>query len=770
MKKVEINLGKGNLKEGFPSVVIEFFDESGAKVAQNSGISLAQGNKIADAYRDWEFLYKVFADLNLSRKRGIEIENSGVTNVSESNFIKVCKYLEIQLNQWLLPIEQELPLYIHPQEEARILIVTDDNNVRSLPWNIWNLFDKYPHVESAISGSQFQQKSQSRTPDGEVYILAIFGDSQNIDLEPDRQALEALPNCKIRWLIEPTREKLNETLWEQRGWDIFFFAGHSHTLLGTGEIQLNATDNLSLEQLKFALQEAITRGLQLAIFNSCDGLGLAKSLESLDIPQVIVMSQPVPDLVAQKFLKNFLTEFATGKSMYLSERKAREQLQGIEEKYPCASWLPVIFQNPTATPLTWEQLLQPSSTLEISIPTQLKASQSLPLSVSLIASTIATISTITLRSLGLFQGLELRVYDHLMKLRPDEGSDPQIVIVTATEKDVEEYGGYPLPDATLARAIAKIQTYQPEFIALDIFRDRPQQPGNEQLRRILENDKSIISICSLTGFNDPNRPGIAPPPNLEDYRIGFSEMALDSDNVVRRHLLSNQPIQGDVCGTDMSLSTRLAFYYLDRHNIQPEIISQDVQLDRVKLRSLSHKIGGYQKLDDYGFQIMLNYRSGSKPFAAINLQELFAENIEGNSIQGKIVFIGMDAPISTPDYHYTPQGKLPGVIIHAHMTSQIINAVLRKRPLIKALSPWQENILIGFGSIISGLMIWRWYHFFKASIIILIVSLLVYSISWLALIQGLWLPILPIIFSLITTLLLVYIYSLKSLQKAIGDR
>jgi hypothetical protein len=28
-------------------------------------------------------------------------------------------------------------------------------------------------------------------------------------------------------------------------------------------------------------------------------------------------------------------------------REAREKLQGLEDRYPCATWLPVICQNPS---------------------------------------------------------------------------------------------------------------------------------------------------------------------------------------------------------------------------------------------------------------------------------------------------------------------------------------------------------------------------------------------------------------------------------------
>jgi WD40 repeat protein/energy-coupling factor transporter ATP-binding protein EcfA2 len=96
--------------------------------------------------------------------------------------------------------------------------------------------------------------------------------------------------------------------------------------------------------------------LQLAIFNSCDGLGLALELEQLHIGQMIVMREPVPDQVAQSFLTYFLAEFAGGKSFYLAERKARLKLHGLEDNFPCASWLPAIFQNPAAVPPMWQDL------------------------------------------------------------------------------------------------------------------------------------------------------------------------------------------------------------------------------------------------------------------------------------------------------------------------------------------------------------------------------------------------------------------------------
>ena len=56
---------------------------------------------------------------------------------------------------------------------------------------------------------------------------------------------------------------------------------------------------------KNAMKIAIAKGLQLAIFNSCDGLGIANQLAKLYLPQSIVMREVVADEAAQKFSQYF---------------------------------------------------------------------------------------------------------------------------------------------------------------------------------------------------------------------------------------------------------------------------------------------------------------------------------------------------------------------------------------------------------------------------------------------------------------------------------
>lgn len=157
-------------------------------------------------------------------------------------------------------------------------------------------------------------------------------------------------------MVEPSRQELDEYLWDEQGWDILFFAGHSESKNHKGKIHINQDSTLSIAELRNALKFAIGHGLKLAIFNSCDGLGLTQQLADLQIPQTIVMRHNIPDKVAQEFLKYFLTYAASGEPFYLAMRYARERLQGLEDNYPGVSWLPVVCQNPAEEPTTWLSL------------------------------------------------------------------------------------------------------------------------------------------------------------------------------------------------------------------------------------------------------------------------------------------------------------------------------------------------------------------------------------------------------------------------------
>ena len=238
----------------------------------------------------------------------------------------------------------------------------DDNDIlRRLPWQLWrDSLDLSDTIKStfALSGcalSECFSKSKKNSHDhghvlkSPVKILAIFGSDENgLNQQPEKEQLYKLKNNNgVRVQIEekPNRDRVNELLWHSK-WDILFFSGHSSSQERTGTIQINDSDSLSLNDLKSALKESVEKGLKIAIFNSCDGLGIANVLTQVKVPAVIVMKEPVPDSFASKFFLNFGEEFVKGgQQLSLAVCKATQMLEIRDSEFPGATWLPVIYYS-----------------------------------------------------------------------------------------------------------------------------------------------------------------------------------------------------------------------------------------------------------------------------------------------------------------------------------------------------------------------------------------------------------------------------------------
>lgn len=371
-KSVVINLGHGDLNNGFPRVTAQLWAAGDPLPEQFIG-SLPAQPELVELYRNWQSIYQNLCDRKylLSRSNQsddeLEIDEGAITNVSVIGFDQVCQKLEQNINAWLksqefLHIEQQLRSALDPAAEIRVIIQTNDQKLQRLPWDRWHFFQDYPKAVMALSRLEYKRARASQPPKyrKKVRILAILGNSQGIDLKTEASLLKSIANAEVVFIVNPTREELNKQLWHDSGWDILFFAGHSQTKGETGLIYINqnkTNNSLTIEQLESGLKQAIEKGLKLAIFNSCDGLGLANALEKLNIPQVIVMREPVPNRVAQEFFKHFLDAFAAKRlPLYLAAQQAQKKLQGLEDDFPGASWLPVIYQNPAVETLTWLHL------------------------------------------------------------------------------------------------------------------------------------------------------------------------------------------------------------------------------------------------------------------------------------------------------------------------------------------------------------------------------------------------------------------------------
>ncbi|MEM7714483.1 MAG: pentapeptide repeat-containing protein [Cyanobacteria bacterium P01_A01_bin.68] len=352
-KLVVLTIGEGDFASGFP--VTALIRKNDHPLPMTFTGKLPPEPKIPQFYQQWRQLYrsqKWFGRISFD-------EEDSVTNFSEQELNYYAHQLEECVNNWLnsqsfRAIERELRSKLIPTEEVPVIIQTKDIQVQQIPWHLWDFFGHYQQAEVALSLTG-DRKEKTAPPRNQIRILTILGNSTGIDVEADRQVLENLLDAETVFLVEPSRKELHKFLWDEQGWDILCYSGHSYSQAdgSTGAMLLNQSDSLTIKELKHGLTKAIGHGLQLAIFNSCDGLGLARQLADLHIPQMIVMREPVPDKVAQEFLKYFLTKFSSGNSLYSSVREARERLEALEDEFPCATWLPVIFQNSAEVGMSW---------------------------------------------------------------------------------------------------------------------------------------------------------------------------------------------------------------------------------------------------------------------------------------------------------------------------------------------------------------------------------------------------------------------------------
>ncbi|WP_414585326.1 eIF2A-related protein [Scytonema sp. PCC 10023] len=371
---VNLEFGDGDFERGFGKINLKVTVANAQENITQLEVKLPPNTEILVSYQRWKEQY--YSLLNHSRGR---FKNSQVTHISKTDCDNSAQGLCRHLHQWLHPIqsklEQALPqdsqpeirLFIHTE---KIACLSTKDMLHRLPWQEWGFFAQKFFCEAAVcfhssvASTTISEESPTSGKIRRARIISIFGDSTNIDTSADKELLEKLKkrSAELIVLTEPNRSDFN-TLWEE-ACDILFFAGHSETKGDgqTGVININPNDSLSLAEIKRTLRAAINKGLKLAIFNSCDGLGLARQLADLNLPYIIVWREEVPDKLAQKFLQYFLSSFSQGESLFNSVRQARDKLKeladdkDIEKRLPGVSWLPMICKNTTELSPSWEDL------------------------------------------------------------------------------------------------------------------------------------------------------------------------------------------------------------------------------------------------------------------------------------------------------------------------------------------------------------------------------------------------------------------------------
>lgn len=258
--------------------------------------------------------------------------------------------------------------------------------------------------------------------------------------------------------------------------------------------------------------------------------------------------------------------------------------------------------------------------------------------------------TVAIASLGVtaivlgsreFKGLqlwELSAYDQMLRLRPKEAPDSRILLVTITEDDIQHQPSS-LSDTTINRLLAKLQSYQPRVIGLDIYRTT-----QKNLAVGLAQNKIITACAFSSSTANTDNPEIAPPPNFPINNVGFTDLLSDEDHVVRRSLLFAHSEKDRKCKTQFSFAAQLAIKYLEKENIKLAFPNHhDFQFGKTLFHTLNQDSGNYEHLDAKGHQILINYHDPNHFVKQVTLTQVLTNHINPNLVKDRLVIVGTTA-------------------------------------------------------------------------------------------------------------------------------
>lgn len=398
-----------------------------------------------------------------------------------------------------------------------------------------------------------------------------------------------------------------------------------------------------------------------------------------------------------------------------------------------------------------------------------------------IAIVIGCLTTAAFNCLGWLPVSERQLYDYYLRSRPLEPQDKKIVIVGITEKDIEKLG-FPINDDTLASLLTKIKAQNPRAIGLDLHRNvNIGEEGNQKLDKIFSSTPQLIGVEKTDGGN-PSHLSISPPTQLKKLsQTGASEIIEDSENgVVRRGYLyvqkstEEEPIP--------SLGLAVALKYLEGENIFPTGYGEQSWLklnDAVfPLLEANRLFYSEQAIDNY--QTIINYCNNEDKFLHLSISEVLVNKVEDNLFKDKIVFISTMAEtiedIYTTPYSYRQENYdfTYGVEIHASMTSQIVNAALRDRVIIKFLTTYWQYGGLFISLLITTFSSWYLYtknnFFLRKKIVVhtiysIFSLIIILIIGYLLLLIGWWTPTVTGLLLTLSSELCIYVFIKLELLK-----
>lgn len=344
-------------------------------------VAIAYPERLAKYYSEWQTNYlNYYRHVPMGNSLRGRVQGSGSFSLSNVDWYEKLREAEEKLirefNLWLRSPEL-YELWAEVKRSSRLLstklksadlssihidlLITCSEDLLCLPWEAWKLQDEFAPLDTVRIARAIYSHTEILPPQARrrPRVLAIFGDETGLDFQNDREALQILSSLAeiqtICWNAEPSdrinqKQKICNAIAAPHGWDILFFAGHSdQTNLTGGKLLVAPDSSLTMSDLMPYLLQAKERGLQIAIFNSCNGTEIATWLISkVGIPQAIAMREPIHNQAAQSFLVQFLQNLAQNKDAHTSMCESCRYLQEECLTFPSVYLIPSLFRHPDA--------------------------------------------------------------------------------------------------------------------------------------------------------------------------------------------------------------------------------------------------------------------------------------------------------------------------------------------------------------------------------------------------------------------------------------
>lgn len=309
-----------------------------------------------------------------------------------------------------------------------------------------------------------------------------------------------------------------------------------------------------------------------------------------------------------------------------------------------------------------------------------------------------------------FQSLDSRIRDLYFQFRDRETPSDAIVIVDIDEKSIAALGQWPWERSKVATILDNLQSAQAGIIGLDIIfseedKSSPQKIAKEyhlNAEYLPDYDailaKSVANSPTILGYvfdfdieNEKEAPTIpaifiekskglhefipeakGALVNIEkiqksSYSSGFMNNIPDEDGVVRSVPLFVR--------YDMELYPLLA---LELYRIAQGAKRVTLEYNKSGLQSL--RVGQKEIAIDRFARLYLNFRGPTKSYHYISALDIFNNEFEKESIEGKYILVGTSA-YGLMDLRTTPlDSVMPGVEIHANVLDNLLNADMLYKP------------------------------------------------------------------------------------------